>query len=137
MERRSFLAGAGGTLAALPFATGAAAAARGEAGGVGLLRSYVANRDQFPHAKAPEANEVLHLERRPERAFDPSSVAVRRRDGSQLGYLPSTSTGILAALLDQGFDAYAIALPGTTGSEIPVQVYLNKDLSRVHWTASA
>ncbi len=137
MERRSFLAGAGGALAALPFATGAAAAARGETGGVGLLRSYVANRDQFPQAKAPEVNERLRLERRPERAFDPSSIAVRRSDGSQLGYLPSASTGMLAALLDQGFEAYAVALPVTAGSEIPVQVYLNKDLSRVHWVASA
>jgi hypothetical protein len=137
MQRRSFLAGAGGALAAFPFASGAAAAVRGQTDGVALLRSYVANRDQFPQAQAPEPNEVLRLERQPERAFDPSSIAVRRSDGSQLGYLPSASTGILAALLDQGFDAYAIALPGAAGSEIPVQIHLNKDLSRVRWTASA
>lgn len=137
MERRSFLTGAGGALAALPFATGAAAAASGPTGGVGLLRSYVANRDQFPQAQAPEPNEILQLERRPERAYDPASIAVLRGDGSQLGYLPSASAGLLAALLDQGFGAYATTLPGTGGSEIALQVYLDKDLSQVHWMASS
>lgn len=137
MERRSFLAGAGGALAALPFAAGTAAAARGEAGGIGLLRSYVTNLDQFPQAQAPEPNEALRLERRPDRAYDPASIAVLRGDGSQLGYLPSASAGLLAALLDQGFAAYAATLPRTAGSDIPVEVFLDKDLSRVHWKASA
>lgn len=134
MERRSFLAGAGGALAALPFAAGATAAPR-QKGGVELLRSYVVNRDQFPQARAPGVNEVLRLERRPERAFDSNSIAVRREDGSQIGYLPSVSTGILAALLDQGFNAYAVARHGH-GSDVPVQVYLSKDLSQVEWAAT-
>lgn len=134
MERRSFLAGASGALAALPFAAGAKAASR-QKGGVELLRSYVVNRDQFPQARAPGVNEVLRLERRPERAFDPNSIAVRREDGSQIGYLPSASTGVLAALLDQGFNAYAVA-SGGHGIDIPVQVYLHKDLSQVGWAAT-
>ncbi|MCJ8519448.1 hypothetical protein ABID21_002328 [Pseudorhizobium tarimense] len=137
MERRSFLTGAGGALVALPFAAGSAAAAPDATGGVRVLRSYVANRDQFPQAQAPEPNETLRLERRPDRAYDPTSIAVLRGDGSQLGYLPSASAGLLAALLDQGFAAYAATLPRTAGSDIPVEVFLNKDLSRVHWRASA
>ncbi len=92
---------------------------------------------QFPQAQAPEPNEILQLERRPERAYDPASIAVLRGDGSQLGYLPSASAGLLAALLDQGFGAYATTLPETGGSEIALQVYLDKDLSQVNWMASS
>ena len=47
MDRRFFLAGAGGALASLPLAAAAMAAGEPKAG-IGLLRSYVANRDQFP-----------------------------------------------------------------------------------------
>ena len=121
MDRRFFLAGAGGALASLPLAA-AAAAAGGKKGSVDLIRSYVANRDQFPKTPVPRPNEVLHLERRPDRSFDRSSIAVRRSDGSQLGYLPPASMGLLATLLDEGFSAFAVALPttGTGGLDLPV-----------------
>lgn len=137
MDRRFFLAGAGGALASLPLA-GAAAAAGGQKGSVELIRSYVANRDQFPQAPLPRPNEVLHLERRPDRTFDRSSIAVRRSDGRQLGYLPPASTGLLATLLDEGFSAFAVVLPntGTGDSDLQIQVNLKKDLSGVGWIAS-
>ncbi|MFN7102038.1 MAG: HIRAN domain-containing protein [Pseudorhizobium sp.] len=125
MERRSFLAGAGGALASLPLMAATAAAGEPKAG-IRLLRSYVANRDQFPQARPPEVDEILRLRRRPDRSFDPASIAVERRDGSQLGYLPPASTGMLAALLDAGFSAHAVALRGDGGSQIPLQVYLEK-----------
>lgn len=135
MDRRFFLAGAGGALASVPLAAATAAAAGGQKGSVDLIRSYVANRDQFPKTPVPRPNEVLHLERRPDRSFDRSSIAVRRSDGSQLGYLPPASTGLLATLLDEGFSAFAVALAtnGTSGSDLPVQVHLKKDLSGVGW----
>jgi hypothetical protein len=129
MERRSFLAGAGGALASLPLAATAMAAGEPKAG-IRLLRSYVANRDQFPQARQPDENEVLRLRRRPDRSFDPSSIAVEKRDGSQLGYLPPASTGMLAALLDTGFGAYAVALEGDVRSGAPIEVYLEKPSSR-------
>ncbi|MBU1316391.1 MAG: HIRAN domain-containing protein [Alphaproteobacteria bacterium] len=129
MERRSFLAGAGGALASLPLAAAAMAAGEPKAG-IGLLRSYVANRDQFSQARLPEVNEILRLRRRPDRSFDPTSIAVEKRDGSQLGYLPPASTGMLAALLDNGFNAYAVTLRGDGHSEVPLQVYLEKASDR-------
>jgi hypothetical protein len=125
MDRRLFLAGAGGALATLPLATGASAGGDGNST-LKLLRSYVANRDQFPNSPTPQVGQHLELVRRPDRAFDPLSIAVTTSAGDQLGYLPSASTGMLAALLDGGFKAYG--MEGEDGAEgnIIVDIFLNQ-----------
>lgn len=132
MQRRSFLAGASGAVASLPLAAFAQQSVIGE-DDAALLRSYVTSQDQFPQATPPQGDEILNLERRPNRKYDPASIAVMRSAGNQMGYLPADSTGILAVLLDEGFVAYARPLFGgtTVGSEFPVQIYLKRDHSSI------
>jgi hypothetical protein len=121
MHRRMFLAGAGGMLALSPLSSGKSHAAGGD---VKILSTHVTNRDHFPNAGMPRPNEVLILERAPQRAFNPFSIAVVTPAGQQIGYLPPASTGILAALLDAGFRAFAIQPSHKPTGEPIVDVYL-------------
>lgn len=124
MQRRLFLAGAGGALTSLPLGALATPAAPSK-DDVPLLRSYVTNQEQYPRAAAPEVDEILHLERTPNCQYNPASIAIIRQDGDQVGYLPPDSTAVLAVLLDEGVLTYAKVLPRglkeTAG--VPLQIY--------------
>lgn len=124
MRRRLFLAGAGGVLTSLPL--GAAAKPAGQsATDLPLLQSYITNREQFPDGQIAHADELLTLERRPQRKYHAASIAVMRSNGLQLGYLPLDSTAVLAALLDEGFGLYAKpSAQGAIGTgNVTVQIY--------------
>ncbi|WP_246100210.1 HIRAN domain-containing protein [Cereibacter sediminicola] len=107
MDRRHLLLAGGGALAALPLA-----AAPRASGGIPVLETYIASRDRFPGAQPPRPGELLRLRRDPGRGFDPRSVRVERTSGEALGYLPGQPVQILAALMDRGAEAHALAGDG-------------------------
>ncbi|MCD8199432.1 MAG: DEAD/DEAH box helicase, partial [Coriobacteriaceae bacterium] len=63
-----------------------------------------------------EAGEELQLVREPENEFDENAIAVRRRDGTQLGYLNRQLAERLAPVMDAGV-AYDAAISAITGRE--------------------
>lgn len=112
MKRRSFVLAAGGAFSAgmLP---ATAMPGRGEKPETVLWlgRSYLTNQEQFADASGPAAGERLVLRRRGDRRFDPRSIEVLTAASRPLGYLPPSSCAILAAIMDAGQIAFAVASP--------------------------
>lgn len=106
MHRRSLLVAGAGAFAAVPFGANPGAAAPT---GLKVLESYVTNREQFAQPDWPDEGTVMALRRDPARRFDPRSIQILDSHGSPLGYLPPSSAHVLAALMDHGLQAEAVA----------------------------
>lgn len=72
-----------------------------------MLDSYLTNIEQFPQVPWPDPGTRLSLQRDPTRAYDPRAILVIGRKGEPMGYLPPASSGLLAALMDNGTEADA------------------------------
>lgn len=123
MERRSFLAGIGlaaGALAVLAPTSRAGAASQP----IRLFDARIANRDHFAATRLPEVGAQLSLRRIADRSFDAASIRVDDDAGRGLGYLPPICSGALAALIDHGASAFAVAETATLDGSMRVTVYL-------------